>query len=62
MPVYRGLNDTIEGERIYCVFEKPKKFKPTTVSTTGRHRAQAITIAGNPATAIIIKTLRYISD
>ena len=60
MPIYLGLNDTIEGEKIYCVFERSTK--PTAVSTTGRHRAQAITINGNPATAIIVKTLRYIRD
>jgi hypothetical protein len=60
MPTYYGLNDTIIGERIYCVFERSTK--PTAVSTTGRYRAQAITIRGNPATAIIVKTLRYISD
>jgi hypothetical protein len=58
MPAYYGLNDTIIGERIYCVFERSTK--PTMVSTTGRHRAQVITISGNPATAIIVKTLRYI--
>jgi len=60
MPIYLGLNDTIEGEKIYCVFERSTK--PTAVSTTGRHRAQAIIINGNPATAIIVKTLRYIRD
>ena len=59
MPIYLGLNDTIEGE-IYCVFERSTK--PTAVSTTGRHRAQAITINGNSATAIIVKTLRYIRE
>jgi hypothetical protein len=58
MPAYYGLNDTIIGERIYCVFERSTK--PTMVSTTGRHRAQVITISGNLATAIIVKTLRYI--
>jgi hypothetical protein len=58
MPTYYGFNDTVVGERIYCVFEKSTK--PTVISTKGRHRAQAITIRGNPATATIVKTLRYI--
>jgi hypothetical protein len=60
MPAYRGLNDTIIGEKIYCVFERSKK--PTVIATTGRDRAQAITISGNPATATIVKTLRHICD
>ena len=25
MPIYLGLNDTIEGEKIYCVFERSTK-------------------------------------
>lgn len=61
MPEYYGLNDTIIGEKIYCVFEK-MPMRPVRVSTTGRHNVQAITITGNPATAIIRKTLRYIGD
>ncbi|MGB2840946.1 MAG: hypothetical protein WBC40_00470 [Halobacteriota archaeon] len=61
MPVYKSLNDMIIGEKIYCVFEKSPT-KPTRVSTTGRDNAQAITIKGNPATAVIKKTLRYITD
>jgi hypothetical protein len=60
MPIYQGLNDTIIGERIYCVFERSTK--PMVASTTGRHRAQAITIRGNPATTTIVKTLRYVGD
>jgi len=59
MPTHNGLNDTISGERIYCVFEK-QPTRPTRVSTAGRHNAQAITIKGNPAYAIIIKTMRYV--
>ncbi|MFQ6120926.1 MAG: hypothetical protein ACE5KE_13715 [Methanosarcinales archaeon] len=58
MSEYYGLNDTVVGEKIYCVFEKSTK--PTRISTTGRHNAQSLTIKGNPATATIIKTLRYI--
>ncbi len=60
MPIYRSLNDTIEGERIYCVFENSKG--PTRASTTGRHNAQALTIRGNPATAVIVKPLRFIKN
>jgi len=60
MPIYRDLNDTIEGEKIYCVFEDSKG--PTRVSTKGKHNAQALSIKGNPAIAVIIKTLRYIKD
>ena len=61
MPTHNEFNDTIIGEKIYCVFEK-QPTKPKRVSTTGRHNAQAITIKGNPACAIIVKTVRYIDD
>ena len=57
MPTYFGLNDSIHGEKVYCVFEKSSKLR--LVSTTGRHNAQAITIEGNPAIATIVKTLRF---
>ena len=58
MPIYYNLNDTLEGEKIYCVYEKSKG--PNRVSTTGRHNAQSLAIDGNPARAIITKTLRFI--
>ena len=61
MPTHNKFNDTIIGERIYCVFEK-QPTKPKRVSTAGRHNAQAITIKGNPAYATIVKTVRYIDD
>ena len=61
MPEYKGLNDTIVAERIYCVFERTKG-KPHKISTRGRHNAQSLTVEGNPATAVITKTLRYIKD
>jgi len=57
MGVYAGINDTIKGERIYCVFEKSTK--PSLLSTQGRHNAQQMTIKGNPAIATILKKLRY---
>jgi hypothetical protein len=60
MPTHKELNDTVEGEKLYCVFERSTK--PVAVSTEGRHNAQSISIKGNPATAIIVKTLRYITD
>jgi hypothetical protein len=60
MPIYRDQNDTIQGEKIYCVFEDSKG--PNRVSTKGRHNAQALTIRGNPAIAVIVKTLRFIKD
>ncbi|NAT10487.1 hypothetical protein C4E22_02900 [ANME-1 cluster archaeon AG-394-G06] len=59
MPTHKEFNDTIIGEKIYCVFEK-QSTKPKRVSTKGRHNAQTITIKGNPARAIIVKTVRYI--
>ena len=58
MPTYFGLNDTLHGEKVYCVFEKSSK--PRLISTTGRHNAQAVTIEGNPATATIVKPLRFV--
>ena len=57
MPIYKGKNDAIYGDKIYCVFEKSTK--PKRVSTKGRHNAQAITIEGNPATAVIVKVWRF---
>ncbi len=60
MSVYRNINDSLEGEKIYCVFETSNK--PRRISTSGRHNAQALTIDGNPATAIIVKTLRFVKE
>jgi len=57
MPIYRGENDGIEGDKIYCVFRKSTK--PVRVTTGGRHNAQAITIEGNPAKAVIVKVWRF---
>ena len=60
MPIYRGYNDGIEGDKIYCVFKKSdKKHK---VTTGGRHNAQAMTIEGNPARAVIVKVWRFKKD
>ena len=58
MPKYNGPNDSIIGEKIYCVFERFKG--PDRVSTKGRHNAQAMVIRGNPAIATIVKTMRYV--
>jgi hypothetical protein len=57
MPVYYALNDSLEAEKIYCVFEKRPK-TPILVATKGRHNAQALMIQGNPAIAVIHKELR----
>jgi hypothetical protein len=56
MPVYREEGDSLVADRIYCVFERAKG--PRRVSTEGRHNAQAMTIRGNPARAVILKPLR----
>ena len=56
VPAYRGKGDTLVAERIYCVFEGAKG--PRRVSTEGRHNAQAMTIRGNPAWAVILRPLR----
>ncbi len=58
MPIFRELNDSIAGAKLYCVFERSSK--AARVSTTGRHNAQQVTIEGNPAVATIRKTLRYV--
>lgn len=60
MSDYYCLNDSILGEKIYCVFERSSKAR--ILSTQGRHNAQAVTIDGNPAVATIVKTLRYIKQ
>jgi len=56
VPTYRGEGDSLVAERIYCVFEQAKG--PRRVSTDGRHNAQAMTIRGNPARAVILRPLR----
>ena len=58
MPIFKELNDSVAGAKLYCVFERSSK--SARVSTTGRHNAQQITIEGNPAVATIRKTLRYV--
>ena len=60
MPTYRGENDAIEGDKIYCVFRKAGK--PKKVTTGGRHNAQAVTIEGNPARAVIVRVWRFKKD
>jgi len=60
MSTYTGINDTIKGEKIYCVFEKSTK--ASLLSTHGRHNAQQMTIKGNPAIATILKKLRYTKE
>jgi hypothetical protein len=60
MPIFRDLNDSIAGAKLYCVFER--RSKPARVSTTGRHNAQQITLEGNPAVATVRKTLKYIKE
>jgi hypothetical protein len=58
MSIFKNVNDSIAGEKLYCVFERTSK--PARVSTTGRHNAQQVTLEGNPAVATIRKTLKYI--
>ena len=58
MPVHREASDSLEAERIYCVFERAKG--PRRVSTRSRHNAQSMTISGNPAIAVIKKPLRIV--
>jgi hypothetical protein len=60
MPTYRNTNDTLEAEKIYCTFERSSN--PRRISTSGRHNAQALAIDGNPATATIVKTLRFVKE
>jgi hypothetical protein len=55
-----GLNDSIQGTRIYLTFEKMNG--PNVVNTGGRHNAQSATIEGNPAFAIIMRTLHWAGD
>ena len=52
-------NDTVLGEKLYITYRK-MVCKPTKLQTTGRHNAQKITVEGNPATATIIKTLKWV--
>jgi len=59
MPTYHGDNDAVEGDKIYCTFEKCSGI--SAISTGGRHRGQCQTINGNPATAIITKKWRRIN-
>ena len=54
--IYTEPEDTIKGDRIYCIFKKSTK--PVRASTHGAHNVQHMTIEGNPAIAIIIKKWR----
>lgn len=56
MTVSRTPGDSLEAERIYCVYERARG--PRRVGTRGRHNAQALTIDGHPATAFIVKPIR----
>jgi len=56
MPVYRGTNDAIEGERIACQY---RKISPqVSVSATHRHRRFRTSLYD--AYCVIIKPMRAI--
>jgi len=58
MPIYRNFNDAIEGDKIYCTFERCSKVIILDIGS--RHRGQCQSIKGNPATAVILKKWRRI--
>ena len=58
MPTYRERGGELEAERIYCVYERSRG--PRLVGTGSRHNAQGLLILGNPATAVILKPLRFV--
>lgn len=61
MTKYYSTNDSILGIRLYITFER-RKGKINKLQTKGRHNAQQLTVEGNPATATIIKTLKWIDE
>ena len=58
MPTYRGENDAIGGDKIYCTFEKCSGMR--TLDKGSKDRGLCQTIKGNPATAVITKKWRRI--
>jgi len=54
MPEYHAENEAIEGKKIFCTFEH----KPSRGIEKVTKREQ-ITIAGNPATAILTQIWEY---
>lgn len=58
---YYKSNDSILAEKIYITYEKQKS-KPIKLQTKGRHNAQQLTIMGNPATATIVKPLKWVKE
>lgn len=58
MPTYHGLNDTIEGDSIYCAFKKYTGLR--TIDKRSKDRGFCHTIKGNPARAVIVKKWKRI--
>lgn len=58
MPIYFNINDCIQGDRIYCTFERSTEIK--VIDKGSRHRGQCHSIKGNPATAVITKKWKRI--
>ena len=54
----RKPGDSIEGERIGCVFRRVKRER--IVMGSGRHRAIDIVLEGTPAKAWILKPIRFL--
>ncbi len=52
----RQVGDSIEGERLGCIFRRTKRER--VVMGSGRHRAMEIVIEGTPAKAWVLKPLR----
>ena len=59
MPWYFKDNDGIQGEKIYCTFEKSSG-KGIISGDKKKDKGQHQSIKGNPATAVITRRLRRI--
>ena len=58
MTIYFGFNDAVEGDKIYCTFEKCSGMR--TLDKGSKDRGLCQTIKGNPTTAVITKKWRRI--
>ena len=54
MPEYHGLNDSIEGKKIICIFEERPSY-----GIEKQSKRQQVAIKGNPASASLSRVWEY---
>ena len=60
MPVYRDVDDAIEGERIVCEFAGPRRLKKTRLSARSGHREWRIKLYD--AYCVIERKFRWLGE